>query len=197
MAGFRLVVSDDLGQVLDGIEGAIGAVRDFRPLWQSLKREWYTSRRRMFHTQGRSNGTPWPQYKDTAERWAYRWIKPRLLTNPRFANVPLRWQPGREVLYPSLVSSRHPLSVWEPTRRTLTTGTDVPYAWRHDRGAGRAPLWAGGYAIPRRPLLAMGQRFRNVTKRQVQELAADVARQLGKGARVGLQQADARRRLGR
>lgn len=196
MAGFRLVVSDDLGNVLDGIEGAIGEVRDFRPLWQSLKREWYLSRRRMFHTQGRSNGTPWPQYEDTAERRAYRWIKPRLLSNPRFANVPLRWQPGRELLYPSIVTSRHPLSVWEPDRRTLTTGTDVPYAWRHDRGAGRAPLWAGAYGIPRRPLLVLGPRFVNVTRDKVQRAAAEVAKQIGKGARVGLSSAAVRRRLG-
>lgn len=194
MAGFAISVRDDMGNVVDGIEGALIGVRDFRPLWQSLKREWYLSRRRMFHTQGRSNGTPWPQYEDTAERVRYQWIKLEMNDNHR--RPPLRWTPGRERLYPSIVTSRHPESVWDPARRSLTVGTSVPYAWRHDQGAGRAPRWAGGYAIPRRPLLALGQRFVAVSRSRFQSLAAAIAEQVESGTRAGLSSADVRRRLG-
>jgi phage gpG-like protein len=159
MAGVSLTVTDDLGRIVSRLETAIAGVDDFRPMWRRLAPAWEARGREMFRTQGRSTGSPWPQYEDTAEREFYQWYKAGILRRDVTQLRPLTWTPGREVLRPSFESVRHPAAVYDARRRTLEVGSAVPYAGDHNAGRGRAPERMGGHAIPRRPLLRFDRPF--------------------------------------
>jgi hypothetical protein len=119
MAGVSLTVTDDLGRIVSRLETAIAGVDDFRPMWRRLAPAWEARGREMFRTQGRSTGSPWPQYEDTAEREFYQWYKAGILRRDVTQLRPLTWTPGREVLRPSFESVRHPAAVYDARRRTL------------------------------------------------------------------------------
>ena len=129
----------------------------------------------MFQSLGSSTGARWPSYDDTPEGDHYVYVKAAILGIGVSSHDVLRWAPGRERLFPSLVSTRHPLSIWSPRRRRLAMGSAVPYASNHDRGIGRAPEWAGGQAIPKRPLLRFGRYFLDKMQDAISEQAAELA----------------------
>jgi len=172
----RIVARDNLGRVVDGIELALTGVRDWRSFWGALDRPWHRSRAEMFRSLGRSTGTPWPLYQQTAEREVYQWAKVGILGEDWYHLRPLHWMRGRERLKPSMVSRRHPDNVWAPRRLSLDLGTRAPGADNHDRGYGRAPRWAGGHAIPRRPLLTLGVRFVMDVRDELKAKAVEVAK---------------------
>ena len=170
----RLVVIDGVtGKVMTAVDLAIDHVTDFRPVWADFKRPWYNSRREQRITSGRSTGSPWLKYSQTKERDRYQYIKASIVAKASGKSLrkmssgdsakliaslkPLQWTPGNERLLPSLERDRHPDAIWRTKERSLTIGTSVPYAGSHDRGQGYAPEWAGGYRIPRRPLLRFGR----------------------------------------
>lgn len=159
MAGVSLTVTDDLGRIVSRLETAIEHVEDFRPMWRRIQPAWEARGREMFRTQGRSTGTPWPSYDQTIERAFYLPWKSGVTGRSPESLMPLRWPGNREVLAPSLMSTRDPYAVYRYGRTRLVAGTDVPYAGNHDRGVGRAPERMGGHAIPRRPLLGFGRTF--------------------------------------
>jgi len=176
---FELSVIDSAtGEVVERIQGAIDHVADFRPLWRRMRQPWHKSRREMYDTEGREFG--WKSYQQTPERFRYVTVKSRLTgIEPDRLRV-LRWKPGREYLYPSLVAARHPLGIWDAGKRAVTMGTAVPYAANHDAGRGRAPLWAGGYAIPRRRLVSFGRGFKDDLQKEVSKFAGEIAREFGR-----------------
>jgi len=198
MAGFRITITDSVGNVVQAMESALEGVKDFRPLWARLRVPWEKSRRLMFGTNGASTGVRWPLPSQTQERERYVYIKARILKSSveRMDDIVLQWDPeSAQRLRPSLINTRNPAAVWRPGKTELVMGTSIPYADKHDQGLGRAPGWAGrfgvGYPIPRRPLLRFGIDFERDTVQALGDFAADIG-----GARTGLTSAQVRARLG-
>lgn len=201
--GASITIRDDLGKVRQRIDVAIADVQDFRPMFMRLRGAWEARGREMFQTQGRSTGTPWPQYEDTAEREVYRWYKAGVTGRPVQTLRPLTW-PGNEVLRPSLTNTRHPLAVFDVRRTSLEAGSAVPYAGAHDRGVGRAPERMGGHVIPRRPLLRFSRPFVNAVYEAARQHALEAERVIDPQARqqpgsrgIGLTSDDVNRMMGR
>ena len=173
------------------------AVRDLRPAWEAIHTGRQSSpllvgvsirgavkgqsnsfvyiTKRQFATKGKRGGTPWPKYD--AEP-IYRIIKRKF--GGGLGNM-LRWTPGNERLYPSMISPTHPEHVFVSRQRSVAMGTSVPYAIRHQRGTGltkhdKVPL-------PKRPLIATTADDRRGWIRIIQR---HVMRTVGKAARRSL-----------
>lgn len=176
-----IVVRDGVtGEVRQALTGAVSTVSDFRPFWEYLRRHWERRGRDVFATRGKASNTPWPTYDQTAERQVYRYAKASIVGRSveEVTRRPLRWVDGMERLYPSLTDTAHPNAVYDTTAKlSLRAGTTAEGAANHDRGRGRAPEWAGGHAIPRRPLL----RFTRLFVREVDEGLKAVAQTVSRG----------------
>jgi hypothetical protein len=188
MAGFRIEITNSLGEVVERIESAITQCSDFTPMWTALREPWERSRRIMYQTLGRSNNTPWPKVEDTDEAEWYVWYKAAVLDlrieRPSDLNrLILRWI-GDERLYPSVTNTRHRLAIWRPEPLALAMGTRAPGARNNDQGIGKAPEFMGGHEIPRRSLLTFGPAFAKDTGKALGNLAGDISRALGDRSRV-------------
>ncbi len=189
--GLRLEVRDNLGDLVDVIEYAIsglnrldrkiearGGHKGSDSLGSMWAEDWRESRRRHFLTQGRSNGTPWPTYDETAEREVYEPIKASIFGREMTPADVLRWRGGKrgggvgeDRLFRSFTIRRARGNVERIRRAQLVVGSSLRYAGRHDQGAGRAPRELGGHAIPRRPLVAIGRD----TRRRLEDSAIKYA----------------------
>lgn len=125
-------------------------------LLQMWARSWRRSRRQMFATQGRSSGVVWPFYTQTGERTWYLWQKQGIFQRRMTPRDVLRWVPGEDRLYRSLTRTNARGYYERRTRTGLTVGSSLWYARKHQEGAGRAPRFFGGHAIPRRPIVNLG-----------------------------------------
>lgn len=160
------------------IQKALGvlfeAVSDARPVWQAFRhgtphqgsgrsliwpgRRWPDIIQEQYATEGRRGGTPWPSYDATGEP-RYKGFK---YARTGGFLVLMRWTPGKERLYPSLMNPAHPEHVFTSDARGMVVGTRVPYARGHQLGVGEQK-W-DKIPLPRRPILAL-------TDRDVLELA--------------------------
>jgi len=86
----------------------------------------------------------------------------------------LRWEAGRERLFPSVISPRHPEHVWRVKDGSFEFGTSVPYAANHQYGRGRGPAWAGFPKIKKRKFLAL-------TRRTAANITVIIRRYMGLG----------------
>jgi len=182
-------ISDNLGALEGVFTAAVAEVSDYRmkvrvtrtrggiqsslsgpqSLFDLLTRGWVHTRKQLYDSQGQSEGQRWPRYWQTAERRQYAVIKAKILGRRMTPADLLRWEPGNEVLRPSLLDSRHRLFIRREGKRAITLGTAVTYAINHDQGIGRAPKNLGGHAIPRRRLVVIGPNtIRNFELRTVE-----------------------------
>lgn len=153
-----------LDEFLSRIENLVG----MGPHLHAYLAKW---QKEVFETQGAKAGRKWPGY--TGSERLYGTIK-RMLIGRKYGKRLLRWAPGRERLFPSLVSFDHPEHVWELNKKGkfFEFGTKVPYAANHQFGRGRGPAWAGFPKIKARPFL-------NLTKKQVADIRRMMARYVG------------------
>jgi hypothetical protein len=103
----------------------------------------------LFASEGSSEGVAWPKY--AGNDWIYGIFK-RAILGPTYGKRLLRWEPGRERLFSSLVSSKHPEHIWQVEKQKFTFGTSVPYAYKHQKGVGRGPF---GERIPKREMAVL------------------------------------------
>lgn len=188
MSGFSITITNNLGEVVERIEGAITLCNDFTPLWERLRLPWERSRKRMYETHGQSTGTPWPGYEQTAEAEHYVWFKAAMteqrITSPAGLNkLLLRWTKN-ERLYPSLTNTRSRFAIWKPEKMALAMGSRAPGARNNDEGIGRAPRSMGGHDIPRRPLLTFGRDFTREVGEAVSDYAGEISIALGPRSKV-------------
>ena len=195
---FRLVIRDEFGNAVSVIEGAIRNAGDWSRFWRDrrgpLSKLWAASREEMFLTEGRSTGTPWPQY-NALERKYYvkmkRWVlgvkkidKGGIL---RWTATPRSTTAARtERLYPSLTKPSHPEYVWRNLGNSVTMGTSVPYARNHNDGTGG---WTRRYGkkrnksitilTPQRRLVAFGKGFTEDVRQELMRLAAQMGGKVG------------------
>lgn len=125
--------------------------------------------RENFETQGRTAGGQWEGY--TGDEKPYGIIK-RILIGDQNGSRLLRWTPGSERLFPSVVSQGHPEHIEEVRGSTIRFGTSVPYAANHQHGIGRGPLWAGRPSIKER-------RFLTITAADAAEIRRIMAQVVG------------------
>ena len=104
-----------------------------------------------FNNEGR--GVNWPDYWAQEPQYGAmkRSIFQREGQGGLFPNL-LRWMPGQEVLFPSLMNPRHPDAVRLIEDDRIVYGTSVPYAARHQHGRGTNEQ---GEPIPARPFLVL------------------------------------------
>ena len=188
MAGFSIEITNSLGEVVERIESAITSCSDFTPMWADVREPWERSRRIMYQTLGRSNGTPWPTVEETGEVDHYIWYKAAMLDldirDPREMNrLILRWI-GDERLYPSLTNTRHRLAIWQPRPLELSMGSRAPGARNNDQGIGKAPRSMGGHDIPKRPLLTFGRGFTMFVGKALGDQAGRISQAMGDGSRI-------------
>lgn len=167
-----------------------------RPFWDLVSDAWAASRVQVYATLGASTGTPWPTGPGSrpytvAERRYAAFKAGRMGRQLTRADL-LRWLGGRERLYPSLTDPRHPQYVYRPEPAAVTLGTSLGYAGRHDRGEGTAPARWGGYPIPRRPLVALGDPLLRAIAEITSTYAGQMSQIAGSGrVTVGVSTADA------
>lgn len=124
--------------------------------------------RKTFATNGRHIGERWPGY--TGSERVYGFVKQKLVGHRKL----LRWEAGRERLFPSVTSPRHPEHVWRVKDGSFEFGTSVPYAANHQYGRGRGPAWAGFPKIKKRKFLAL-------TRRTAANITVIIRRYMGLG----------------
>lgn len=187
----RITIEGSTERIETQIAVAGGMLDDLTPLWGAVSQIWARTRAQVFATRGASLGSAWPTYRQTGER-QYAAIKSSIFGRRVGDGDILRWQPGRERLYPSLTDRSHPEYIERTQRDSLTLGTAVPYASDHNRGQGRAPERLGGHAIPRRPFMRFGRNMERQVAGALGNFAGNVA-EVASGAttrRVGLTTAD-------
>jgi hypothetical protein len=189
-----ITFTDNFGEIESALQSAVSGVTDWTDAWELLRGPWEARGREMFASKGASTGTPWPLYKDTVERNRYVYAKASILKRKVSSLQELRWEPGRERLYPSLTDTRDQFAVWDVSPLELRSGTSLGYAGSHNLGIGTAPDWAGGHVTPRRPLLGMSPQFVEDTRRMTQAIANAAAARATEGGRVrvGLTTAEVR-----
>jgi len=145
--------------VVTGSERAADALRDFArdaenldEVGPKIHRQLISDHWAAFETEGRHIGENWPGY--TGQEALYGFIKRKLVGEPGL----LRWEPGQERLFPSVVSPTHPEHVWRVKGGKFEFGTSVPYAVNHQEGRGRGPAWAGFPKIKQRRFLKLTRR---------------------------------------
>ena len=111
-------------------------------------------------SRGARGGGGWPGY-DNEPR--YKAIKAEIGGG---LHMMLRWQPGRERLYPALVDPSHPEHIYEESTHHVRMGTRVPYAIRHQLGIGVTKH--DGIPTPKRPLIQPTVWDRNAWFRAIQ-----------------------------
>lgn len=154
--------------------------------WSYVEPTWRASRVRMFATQGRSAGTPWPTGPGgrpyTREERRYAAFKSKAAGRSLTLADLMRWRDmlkGVERLYPSLTRREHPEYVWRQAPDFVEAGTKVPYAGRLQTG-GRS-----GWGVrPARPVVGLGDHLLRALARRTGEYAALIE------ARIGLSTAD-------
>lgn len=211
MQSFRLILTNNVGDVVEAIEGAIANASDLGPFFGArdgdLSQAWAKSRETMFLTRGASNGTPWPGYTRSEQRYylprkraalygknkgasgrAHRIGSEHVL---RFTTSPTSATPGPlERLYPSMARTTHAQYVWEPLKEQVFMGTAVPYAAMHDRGGvmvrfesnyGRrkSGRTSVSYPLPQRRLITFGAPFTEAVRRRMAAFAAEAVKGLG------------------
>lgn len=141
---------------------AKGALREFKrkvgslePVGPEIHSALIRQTQKVFDTDGGEIGESWPGY--TGSERLYGAIKSQLIGYPTNERK-LRWSPGRERLFPSLMSSSHKQHVWRADGMNFEFGTSVPYAGKHQKGKGRGPFWAGFPKVKARPFLAISDK---------------------------------------
>lgn len=144
----------DFGVRFEGMEAPIARlglaesrVGDLRPAWRAIHDgssahpylaggglSFVDIMRAQYATQGARGGRSWAGYDDEP---VYSRIK--IAFGGGLGRI-LRWRPGRERLYPSLVAPSHAEHVYRPDRLGVTIGTSVPYARRLHFGIGEQPF---------------------------------------------------------
>ena len=167
-----LTVTHNMGGIIEAIELGVEGLSDLTPLWNKLIPRWASSRRKMFLSQGATTGRPWVDYTDQEKQYVA--IKGSVLNKRITRKDLLRWEPGREQLFPGMAAPSHPMFVARVMPQSMTLGTSVPHAGNHDAGLGKAPKHLGGHSIPKRPLLRFGRFFQRAVAEETSKFAGDV-----------------------
>lgn len=143
------------GRAESAISRFMSRIENFQEAGPKIHRVVVSDLKKTFKTEGRNINESWPKY--TGQEALYGFIKRKMLGD-KIGSRLLRWEPGNERLYPSVVDSRHPEHVWRVKGKEFQFGTRVPYAYKHQYGKGRGPWWAGFGKVKRRTFLGLSRK---------------------------------------
>ena len=207
LSSFKITMTDETGKAVATLEACLRGAGDWSPFWAGkdgpIAEAWANSRRAMFLTQGRSTGTPWPDYSKQ-ERKYYVPVKKWVLGATKVTKQHLlRWDKsagaepgGQERLFPSMALTTHKEFIYRVSGNVATMGTSVPYARNHNLGQGaynRKWKTKRGVKViqvptPKRPLLAFGRPFMLAVRNELQRIA------IKQGGKVGVTSQELRER---
>lgn len=137
--GDGAVMSRTLGLMAD-------AVRDLSEVWREVVKPWAEQHfQRQFDTGGEHGGRPWVGYGNEPR---YAAMKMEIVGHNRL----LRWNPGMEMLAPSLMNLDDTFGIFEVTSSSVTIGTSVDHAADIER-ATTGPWWSGSEPSPPRIIM--------------------------------------------
>jgi hypothetical protein len=143
-------IIDGAPRVRTALQGIMDNAEDWRALGPDVHSFFIRKQLALFASEGGSEGAKWPSYSGQERKYAgYK----RGIVGDAYAKRLLRWTPGHEVLFPSLVSSRHEMHVWNVQKAQFAFGTRVPYAMNHQKGVGIGPT---GERIAQRKIAVLG-----------------------------------------
>jgi len=199
-------MKDDTGAAVETLEACIRGAGDWSQFWADrngpLAKAWADSRRKMFLTQGRSTGTPWPDY-NKLERKYYLPIKKWLTGHEKITKASLlRWDgtgpepTAKERLFAAMTVTSHREFIYRVTGNSVTMGTSVPYARNHNEGRGAyVRTWKRKRGVkmlailtPKRQLVAFGTPFILAVRKEMQAIA------MKSGGKVGVTSKELRER---
>jgi hypothetical protein len=180
---------DETGKAVTTLEACLRGAGDWSPFWAGkdgpIAEAWANSRRAMFLTQGRSTGTPWPDYTKL-ERKYYVPVKKAVtgLSAVTKASL-LRWDgtgpepSAKERLFPAMSQTSHREFIYRVDGNVATMGTSVPYARNHNLGLGQYNRrWRTKRGVkviavptPKRPLLEFGRPFIFAVRDELKRIA--------------------------
>jgi hypothetical protein len=107
-------------------------IQHFQPAFGVIHDDFIDIETAQFATKGRRGpGGAWADYSGEP---AYRAMKESILRQAGVSNAPeeliCRWvpRPGREILYPSIVSPSHPMHIYSVSDKSAAFGTSAPHA---------------------------------------------------------------------
>lgn len=166
----RLTVGTEAFDELDVVVGlAAEVVGDLTHEWENVVAPWFLDHmRQQFESQGEHGGEPWAAYNQEPQ---YAAVKSSIFeeegVDGKISDFILRWVPGQERLYPSLVRSGHSHHISQFGEMEASFGTSLPYADRLIEG-GTGPY---DEPYPGRDMLA-------VTDEQQSDLFTDIQRSI-------------------
>lgn len=184
-APFRIETRDAMDEIIEVLQFSIERVQRYDlpagpqqlSLWDRMAKSWSASRREMFQSAGASVGTPWTPYTD--DEYRYEAFKSHIFGRRMTVYDVLRWE-GSDRLMRSFVEPTSAYYVRRQGPRAFEVGSSLSYARKHDLGLGTGPRWAGGYPLPRRPLLTLGPRLRRDWTRDTLAYAVDLGNVIGR-----------------
>ena len=204
---------DETGAAVQTLEACIRGAGDWSGFWADkdgpIAKAWAASRQQMFLTQGRSTGTPWPDYTKL-ERKYYVPVKKAVTGRAQVTKTSLlRWdgtgpEPSvKERLYPAMSMTTHREFVYRVTGNEAAMGTSVPYARKHNLGLGayhrrwRTKKGVKVIAVPtpKRPLLEFGRPFTNAVRDELEAIAIKSGGKVGVTSQELRERADIARRV--
>jgi hypothetical protein len=206
VSSFKITMKDETGAAVQTLEACIRGAGDWSGFWADkdgpIAKAWATSRRTMFVSQGRSTGTPWPDYTKL-ERKYYVPVKKAVTGRSQVTKASLlRWDgtgpepTAKERLFPAMSQTSHREFVYRVEGNVATMGTSVPYARKHNLGLGaynrrwRTKKGVKVIAVPtpKRPLLEFGRPFINSVRDELKAVA------IKSGGKVGITSQELRER---
>ena len=151
------------------IQEFISNLENFRAIGDEVHKIVRDDHERTFKTEGGNIRAKWPRY--TGSEFLYGILKKRML-GEKLGERLLRWEEGKERLYPSVVEASHPEHVWKVEGREFVFGTKVPYAYRHQLGKGTGPASLGSPQIKER-------RFIGLSRKGAADIRRAMARHVG------------------
>jgi hypothetical protein len=207
VSSFKITMTDETGKAVATLEACLRGAGDWSPFWAGkdgpIAEAWAASRRAMFLSQGRSTGTPWPDYTKQ-ERKYYVPVKKWVLGATKVTKQHLlRWDKsagaepgGQERLFPSMALTTHKEFIYRVDGNVATMGTSVPYSRKNNLGLGaynrrwRTKKGVKVIAVPtpKRPLLEFGRPFINAVRDELKAIA------IKSGGKVGITSQELRER---
>lgn len=136
--------------------------KNVRPVADTVHGILIDEHKQLIDTEGSYIGHKWPGYTEQENARYVPW-KVKKIGN----YGPMRWSPIGARLIPSLTGSG-PDHVWKVTNTSFEYGTSLDYAKGHHDGTGYAKKWMGGYKLPQRKLIGIGNEGSNELRRTLQ-----------------------------
>lgn len=121
---------------------------DLTPIWDDVRDAFWEIEKRQFASEGSAGRSG--KWKPLSKRYAIEKIK-------RYGAKPILERTGRLV---KAMTGQTADTVYQKDSKNMAVGTNLPYAARHQRGAGK---------LPQREIISFNEASRNFMQKQIQK----------------------------